>query len=337
MRLLAIETSCDETAAAVFDDDKLLSNIVYSQLSLHQSFGGVVPELASRAHLQTIIPTIKEALTEAKTSKNEIDGIAVTYGPGLVGALLVGVNVAKAIAFGKKIPLVGINHLEGHIFANQLDHPHLQPPLLTLLISGGHTILILVENWGIYKILGQTIDDAAGEAFDKVAKMLTLGYPGGPIIDHFAKHGNPDFVKFPRAMMKDKNLKFSFSGLKTAVLNYIESQSKEFVRENVSNICASFQKAIVDVLISKSFRAAKDNQVDQIALAGGVARNEYFRSEFLSRAKNQFKIYFPSPDFCTDNAAMIGKTGSFYFQQGKQSDYSLDAVPNLALDSNGVK
>jgi len=334
MIVLAIETSCDETAVAILDENKLLSNVVYSQLSLHQTFGGVVPELASRAHLQTIIPTIDETLKLASIKKKQIDAVTVTYGPGLVGALLVGVNVAKTMAFANNIPLLGVNHLEGHIFANQLDHPNLKTPLITLLISGGHTILIKVDDWGKYQILGQTIDDAAGEAFDKVAKMLSLGYPGGPIIDHYAQNGDPDFVKFPRAMMKNDNFNFSFSGLKTAVLNYIESQEEGFVREHVSDICASFQNAVSEVLIKKTFRASEKFGINKITLAGGVARNEFLRNEFVEKTKiNKLDIFFPSPDLCTDNAAMIGRAGLFHLKNGQTSAYSLDAVPNLKLES----
>lgn len=332
MNILAIETSCDETAAAVLNENKLLSDVVYSQLAIHQSYGGVVPELASRAHLQTIIPTIDEALQKAKMGKERLDGIAVTYGPGLVGALLVGVNVAKAMAFANHIPLLGVNHLEGHIFANRLDHPQLEPPMITLLVSGGHTILILVEDWGKYRILGQTIDDAAGEAFDKVAKMLTLGYPGGPVIDEYAKKGDMNFVRFPRALNKKDNFNFSFSGLKTAVLNYIESKPEKYVRQHIYDICASFQKAVADVLIDKTSSLAQKYHLKQVTLAGGVARNEFLRQQFSTRAKEEgYSIYFPSPNFCTDNAAMIGKAGLFHLQNRESSSFDLDAIPNLNL------
>ncbi len=332
MNILAIETSCDETAAAVLDENKLLSDVVYSQLAIHQSYGGVVPELASRAHLQTIIPTIDEALHKAKIRRQQLDGIAVTYGPGLVGALLVGVNVAKALAFANRIPLLGVNHLEGHIFANRLDHPQLEPPMITLLISGGHTMLILVENWGKYRILGQTIDDAAGEAFDKVAKMLTLAYPGGPVIDEYAVKGDVNFVRFPRALNKKDNFNFSFSGLKTAVLNYIESKPEQFVRQHIYDICAGFQMAVADVLIDKTSSLAKKYQLEQVTLAGGVARNEFIRHQFSVRAGEEgYSIYFPSPNFCTDNAAMIGKAGLFHLQNGECSSFDLDAIPNLNL------
>lgn len=334
MRLLAIETSCDETAAAVLDNGTLLSNIVYSQLKLHQPFGGVVPEIASRAHLQTVIPTIQKALVEAGIQKDGVEAIAVTFGPGLVGSLLVGLNVAKAMAYALNIPLIGVNHLEGHIFANRLDHPDLEPPAMVLLVSGGHTILLLLEDWGRYRVLGQTIDDAAGEAFDKVAKMLTLGYPGGPIIDKLAREGNPEFYRFPRAWLDDKSYNFSFSGLKTAVLNYLKSQKKEFIREHLTDICASFQAAVTDVLLEKTVRAAKEFEVSKIALTGGVARNSYIRAQFEKRANQEgLQLFVPSPAYCTDNAAMIGAAGQFYLEAGQHADFSLDAVPNLGLNT----
>jgi len=288
--------------------------------------------LASRAHLQTIIPTIEETFTQSGISKQQLQGIAVTYGPGLVGALLVGVNTAKALAFALDLPLIGINHLEGHIFANQLDHAELQPPLITLLISGGHSILILVQDWGRYQILGRTIDDAAGEAFDKVAKMLTLGYPGGPIIDQMAKNGDTAFYRFPRAWLQEDSLNFSFSGLKTAVLTFIESHPEAYIRQHVADICASFQQAVADVLIEKTIMAAIQYGIKQIALAGGVARNQFLRKQFITRASHEnMSLYFPSPDFCTDNAAMIGKAGVFRLQKGERASFSLDAEPNLKL------
>ena len=332
MVVLAVETSCDETAAAVLDENKLYSSIVYSQLDIHRPFGGVVPELASRAHLQTILPTIDEALRTAGKEKHEIDALAVTCGPGLVGALLVGVNVAKSMALALEKPFIGVNHLEGHLFATQLDHPGLEPPLVALLVSGGHTLLVLMRDWGRYEILGKTIDDAAGEAYDKVAKMLGLGYPGGPVIDKMAEKGDPGFVQFPRALMKQDSLNFSFSGLKTAVLNYIESQPEAFVRDHVEDIVASFQAAVVEVLVEKTLRAAREHRVRKIALTGGVARNRGLRASFEERAKQEgFEVFFPSPQFCTDNAAMIGRAGLFHLLRGESSDLSLDAHPNLKL------
>lgn len=332
MLILAIETSCDETAVAILDDQTLYSSIVYSQSNIHQQYGGVVPELASRAHLKTIIPTVTESFQATNFSKSDLDAIAVTFGPGLVGALLVGLNFAKAMALALNIPFVGINHLEGHIFANLLDHPSIKPPLLTLLISGGHTLLVLMNEWGQYQVIGQSIDDAVGEAYDKVAKMLDLEYPGGPVIDRIAKSGNTDFHRFPRSWLDKNSLDFSFSGLKTSVLNYLQSKSQEFIKENSSNIAASFQAAVADVLVKKTISAAKLNQVKRVALAGGVARNSYLRQCFQEKADSEdLELYLPSPDFCTDNAAMIGKAGLFHLNQGKKSDFSLDANPNLKL------
>jgi N6-L-threonylcarbamoyladenine synthase len=332
MLVLAIETSCDETAAAILDDEELHSSIVYSQLDVHRPYGGVVPELASRAHLETLVPTIEEALQQANVDKSQVEAIAVTHGPGLIGALLVGVNAAKAMGLALDVPFLGVNHLEGHIFASQLDHPAIQPPLITLLVSGGHTILILVNDWGDYEILGQTLDDAAGEAFDKVAKMLELGYPGGPIIDQTAKQGDPQFHRFPRSWLEPGSYDFSFSGLKTSVLNYIESKPADFIKEHLADIAASFQDAVADVLIGKTLLAIENSGIRKMALTGGVARNSYLRSRFHKRAEEEnLQLYFPSPDFCTDNAAMVGKAGLFYLTRGDRSDYTLDAIPNLKL------
>ncbi len=335
MLVLAIETSCDETAAAVLDEERLYSSIVYSQLKIHQPFGGVVPELASRAHLQTVLPTVEQALQQAGVGKAGLDALAVTFGPGLVGALLVGVNFAKALAFALKKPFVGVNHLEGHLFAGLLAHPELKPPFVALLVSGGHTLLVFVQEWGAYRLLGKTIDDAAGEAYDKVAKMLGLGYPGGPVIDRMAAGGNPEFVSFPRALMKQENFNFSFSGLKTAVLNYIESQPEEFVRDHVEDIVASFQAAVVDVLVEKTIRAAQAEKAGAVLVTGGVARNRALRERFQTRAAEEgLQVFFPSPEYCTDNAAMIGRAGLFHLLRGEMSDFALDARPNLKLGNH---
>ncbi|NOY77352.1 MAG: tRNA (adenosine(37)-N6)-threonylcarbamoyltransferase complex transferase subunit TsaD [Calditrichaeota bacterium] len=332
MKVLGIETSCDETAAAVLVDGKLESSIILSQLDVHRAFGGVVPELASRAHIQAILPIIQKALDEASLKKTDIDALAVTYGPGLIGSLLVGLNVAKGIAAALGKPLVGVNHIEGHIFANALEHPRLKPPFLVLVVSGGHTQLVDVKNWGKYAIMGKTIDDAAGEAFDKVAKLLGLDYPGGPEIDRLAKNGNPDFVKFPRAWMGSRNLNFSFSGLKTAVLTYLESQKDEFVRDHLADIVASFQQAVVDVLVEKSRKALVLLKHQRVALAGGVARNSALRAAFVEMGKKSgVEVFLPGPEFCTDNAAMIAKAGQFYLEQGISSPYDLDANPSLKL------
>ncbi len=332
MRILGIESSCDETAAAVVDSGKLVSNVVLSQLDVHKKFGGVVPELASRAHMQAILPILEEALKEAGLQKNEIDGIAVTYGPGLIGSLLVGLNVAKALAAALDKPFVGINHIEGHIFANLLDHPDIRPPFLVLVVSGGHTQLVDVRDWGHYAIVGKTIDDAAGEAFDKVAKLLGLPYPGGPEIDRLARQGKPDFVKFPRAWMGKENLNFSFSGLKTAVITYVEAQTSSFLKEHLPDIVASFQQAVVDVLVGKAEKALQKLGYTRLALAGGVARNSALRRAFQNLGeRKKIRVYLPGPEFCTDNAAMIARAGQFYLEQGKVSPLELDADPSLKL------
>ncbi|GBD93339.1 tRNA N6-adenosine threonylcarbamoyltransferase [bacterium BMS3Abin05] len=338
MKVLGIESSCDETAAAVLEDGKLLSNVILSQLDVHRKYGGVVPELASRAHVQAILPIIREALNEAHLGREAIDGIAVTYGPGLIGSLLVGLNVAKGMAAVLDKPLIGVNHIEGHIFANSLDHPEMDLPFLALIVSGGHTQLVDVQDWGKYAIVGKTIDDAAGEAFDKVAKLLGLGYPGGPEINRLAKTGDPDFVKFPRAWMGADNLNFSFSGLKTAVLNYVESKSDEFKQKHLADIAAGFQQSVVDVLIEKSRKALVRLGYKTMALAGGVARNSALRKAFLKMGEqNNLTIYLPDYDFCTDNAAMIARAGEFYFQRGQTSTLDLDADPSLKLPANYPK
>jgi len=332
MKILGIETSCDETAAAVLDDGQLKSSIILSQLDVHRAFGGVVPELASRAHIQAVLPIIRKALAEAGIEKNAVDAIAVTYGPGLIGSLLVGLNVAKGMAVALGKPLVGVNHIEGHIFANALEHSQLKPPFLVLVVSGGHTQLVNVKDWGKYTIVGRTIDDAAGEAFDKVAKLLGLDYPGGPEIDRLAKNGNPEFVKFPRAWMGAQNFNFSFSGLKTAVLTYVESQTDEFVRDHLADIVASFQQAVVDVLVEKSRKVLVALDYHRVALAGGVARNSALRNAFVQMGKkNRVDVFLPGPEFCTDNAAMIAKAGQFYLEKGVSSSLDLDANPSLKL------
>ncbi|HDK35601.1 MAG TPA: tRNA (adenosine(37)-N6)-threonylcarbamoyltransferase complex transferase subunit TsaD, partial [Bacteroidetes bacterium] len=293
---------------------------------------------ASRAHVQAILPIIREALNEAHLGREAIDGIAVTYGPGLIGSLLVGLNVAKGMAAVLDKPLIGVNHIEGHIFANSLDHPEMDLPFLALIVSGGHTQLVDVQDWGKYAIVGKTIDDAAGEAFDKVAKLLGLGYPGGPEINRLAKTGDPDFVKFPRAWMGADNLNFSFSGLKTAVLNYVESKSDEFKQKHLADIAAGFQQSVVDVLIEKSRKALVRLGYKTMALAGGVARNSALRKAFLKMGEqNNLTIYLPDYDFCTDNAAMIARAGEFYFQRGQTSTLDLDADPSLKLPANYPK
>jgi len=331
MTILGIETSCDETSAAVFKDNMLLSNIIASQ-TIHQQYGGVVPELASRAHMKLLIPIVKKALDVSKTSLDNLNGIAVTFGPGLVGSILVGLNFAKALAFSLKIPYIGINHIEGHIFANFVSPTKLQPPFITLIISGGHTQLVHVTQMGIYSTIGSTKDDAAGEAYDKVAKMMELGYPGGPIIDLMAKNGADDFVKFPRAMLNEANHDFSFSGLKTAVLYYLKKKARQEIEEHKSDIVASFQAALVDVLIEKTIRAAIDQKLKTIVLAGGVACNSYLREKFSSRANEEgMDLYFPAPGLCTDNAAMIACAGYFKLKSGLTSNFDLSPKPSLQL------
>lgn len=337
MNILGIETSCDETSAAVLSDGILKSNLISSQL-IHQQYGGVVPELASRAHQRLIVPIVEEALSTAGITKNDLDGVAVTYGPGLVGALLVGLNFAKALSFGLKIPFIGVNHLDAHIYSNFLDEPKPDYPFLCLIVSGGHTQLILVHKPLQHELLGETLDDSAGEAFDKVAKMLGLGFPGGPIIDRLAQHGDPNFVKFPRSYLDKESFEFSFSGIKTAVLYWLRDhnfwpqsgQLSSIDHGLVCHICASFQASVVDVLSRKLVNAVEKFGVNDVAIAGGVSANTGLQRRLrdLSTQKG-FRLFIPRPEFCTDNAAMVALVGWMKLREGIQSSFELNASANV--------
>ncbi len=333
VKILAIESSCDETSAAVVVNGReVLSNIIYSQIDIHTLYGGVVPEIASRKHIEKINQVIRAALDEASVSLDDIDAVAVTYGPGLVGALLVGVGAAKAICFAKDIPLIGVHHIEGHISANYIQYKELEPPFMCLVVSGGHTHLVKVTEYGKYEILGITRDDAAGEAFDKVARAIGLGYPGGPKVDKLAKEGNPDAIAFPRAKINENEYDFSFSGLKSAVLNYLNQAEMKGEEINRADVAASFQKAVTDVLVEHTVAAAKYYGMDNIALAGGVASNSSLRAAMKEACdKEGLSLYYPSPVLCTDNAAMIGAAGYYEYINGTRHGWDLNAVPNLKL------
>lgn len=331
--ILAIESSCDETAAAVVKNGReILSNVISSQIALHTLYGGVVPEIASRKHIEKINQVIEAVLLEAGLCLEDMDAIGVTYGPGLVGALLVGVAEAKAIAYATGKPLVGVHHIEGHVSANFIEHPDLEPPFLCLIVSGGHTHLVIVKDYGEFEILGRTRDDAAGEAFDKVARAVGLGYPGGPKIDRAAKEGNPHAIKFPRAKVEGNIYDFSFSGLKSAVLNHINHAGMMGEEINVPDLAASFQNAVVDVLVSHTVEAAKEYGFKKVAIAGGVASNSALRQEMsLACEKAGIAFYYPSPIYCTDNAAMIGTAAYYEYINGSRAGWDLNAVPNLKL------
>jgi N6-L-threonylcarbamoyladenine synthase len=333
MIVLGIESSCDETAAAVVEDGKnILSNVVSSQVAFHRKYGGVVPEIASRKHVETIVPVIRESLDEAGLTLNEIEGIAVTRGPGLVGSLLIGISLAKSIAYVKNLPLIGVNHLEGHLNAVFLEENDLEFPFVGLVVSGGHTNLYHVKARGDYILLGQTRDDAAGEAFDKVAKLLGLGYPGGVIIDKMAKEGNAAAINFPRALIAKDSFDFSFSGIKTAVLRYVKRQEGKIDDGHKNDIVASFQEAVVDVLVTKVIRAAKKCKVDKVSLAGGVAANTRLREKIAEQAgKGDIRAFIPSPHLCTDNAAMIAAVGDYYLEKGITSPLTLNASSRLPI------
>ena len=331
--ILAIESSCDETAAAVVRNGRdVLSNIISSQIELHKLYGGVVPEIASRKHIEKINQVIEEALAEAGVTLKDLDAVAVTYGPGLVGALLVGVAEAKAISYAAGLPLVGVHHIEGHISANYIENKDLEPPFICLVVSGGHTHLVKVKEYGEYEILGRTRDDAAGEAFDKVARAIGLGYPGGPKIDRLSKEGNPNAIHFPKAKIEDAPYDFSFSGLKSAVLNYLNGCKMKGETIVEADVAASFQKAVTDVLVEHAIMAVKEAGMDKLAIAGGVASNGTLR-EAMERAcrENGISFYRPSPIFCTDNAAMIGAAAYYEYKKGVRHGLDLNAVPNLKL------
>lgn len=331
--ILGIESSCDETAAAVMKNGRtVLSSIISSQIDIHEKYGGVVPEIASRNHILNISSVVDEALLQAGATYDDISAICVTYGPGLIGALLVGVSYAKAIASAKNIPLVAVNHIHGHIAANYIAHPDLKPPFVCLVASGGHSHIVLVEDYMKFKIIGRTRDDAAGEAFDKIARVIGLGYPGGPKLEKLALEGNDNAFKFPRVEFSDNPYDFSFSGVKTAVINHLHKCEQKGEDINRADIAASFQKAVVDVLTKNTFKAAKDYNMDTVVLAGGVSANTALRNSFQSSStESGLKLYFPPPILCTDNAAMIGCAGYYKYLSGEFADSSLNAVANLKL------
>ena len=333
VNILAIESSCDETAASVVCNGRtILSNIIYSQIDLHTLYGGVVPEIASRKHIEKINQVIRAALKEAQLGFDKLDAIAVTYGPGLVGSLLVGVSAAKAISFATGLPLVGVHHIEGHISANYIEHMDLEPPFGCLVVSGGHTHLVRVEDYGKYTILGRTRDDAAGEAFDKVARAIGLGYPGGPKIEMVSKKGNPSAIEFPRAKIADHPYDFSFSGLKSAVLNYLNGCKMKGIEIVQEDVAASFQQSVVDTLVGHARMAIREFGFDKFAIAGGVASNQTFRAAIEEMCVQEgTAFYYPSPILCTDNAAMIGAAGYYDYMAGVRSGLDLNAIPNLKL------
>ena len=333
--ILAIESSCDETSAAVVVNGReVLSNVIASQIDTHKKYGGVVPEVASRMHIEAISGVVEEALEEANITLDKIDAVGVTYGPGLVGALLVGLQFAKGLSFATKKPLIGVNHIEGHICANYIQHKDLKPPFVSLVVSGGHTFIVHVKDYGSYEVIGQTRDDAAGEAYDKVARALGLGYPGGPKIDKLAKKGNPKAIAFPKANFHEETLDFSFSGVKSAVLNYLNKCKMQNIEVNKADVAASFQYAVIDVLKENVLMTCKKRNVKTIAIAGGVASNSSLRETLIKEAsKRGIEVLFPAPILCTDNAAMIGSAAYFNFVNGKINDLNLNAKPNLKLNS----
>lgn len=333
IKLLAVESSCDETAASVVKNGReVLSNVIASQIDLHKIYGGVVPEIASRKHIENVIPVIEQALREAGMTIQDVDGVCVTYGPGLVGALLVGVGTAKAISYAAGKPLIGVHHIEGHISANYICHHELEPPFLCLVVSGGHSHIVMVTDYGEYEVIGRTRDDAAGEAFDKVARAIGLGYPGGPKIDALAPTGNREAIPFPRASIDGAPYDFSFSGVKSAVLNYINGCKMKGEAYSQADIAASFQEAVTDVLVSHTMLAAQNYGVQKVAMAGGVACNKALRARMEAAcAERGYCLYYPEPVFCTDNAAMIGAAGYYEYMRGRRDGWDLNAVPGLML------
>ena len=333
INVLAIESSCDETSCAIVKNGRwVISNIISSQIDIHKRFGGVVPEVASRMHLEAINNIVDQALKEAKMSLEDVDVIAVTKGPGLVGALLVGISEAKALSYVTKKPLVGVNHMKGHICAAFITHKDLNPPFICLLISGGHTYLVEVKDFNDMKVIGKTMDDACGEAYDKVARSLGMPYPGGPCVEECAKSGNEKAIDFPRVMLEKDSYDFSFSGLKTAVLNYLNSKKQKNEEISKEDVCASFQRAVFDVLISKTKRLMQEKNLDKLVVAGGVSANNTLKKEIEKMAKeNNYKTYFPKKILCTDNAAMIASSAYFEYLDGTRDDFSLNVLPNLEL------
>ena len=331
--ILGIESSCDETAAAVVKNGReVLSNVIYSQIGLHKLYGGVVPEIASRKHIEKINQVIEGALADAQMTLQDITAVGVTYGPGLVGALLVGVSSAKAISFATGLPLIGVHQIEGHISANYIENKELEPPFMCLVVSGGHTHLVVVRDYGQYEIIGQTRDDAAGEAFDKVARAIGLGYPGGPEIDRLSREGNCEAIHFPRAKVEESVYDFSFSGLKSSVLNYLNICEMKGEEINRADIAASFQKAVIDVLVGHALEAVEKYGFSKFAIAGGVASNSSLRSAFEKECRERdITFYHPSPALCTDNAAMIGTAAYYEYKKGIRSGLDLNAIPNLKL------
>lgn len=334
MKILAIESSCDETAAAVVEDGtNVLSNVINTQIDLHKVYGGVVPEIASRKHIENISAVVDKAIADSKVDPSELDVVAVTYGPGLVGALLVGVSYAKAFAYAQNLPLVPVHHIKGHIAANYIETPNLKPPFICLVASGGHSHIVRVKDYCDFEVLARTRDDAAGEAFDKVSRVLGFGYPGGPAVQKAAEKGNPEAIHFPRVNMNG-GFDFSFSGVKTAVLNYIHNAKQKGEEINKYDVAASFQEAVVDVLSSHLVECAKKCGVRNIALAGGVAANVPLRDRISQKAEeNNMEFFFPRFELCTDNAAMIGCAAYYEYKNGARADMSLNAVPNLPLDN----